>query len=128
MPKISEWSFPSQWRNTFTQWYFVHITQLVVLDLPLVVILKAAPLTPLVLPPLICECVCAGRLAGRDGEAARGDGGRGVRRFAGGGGERHASRLIPPVKLFGLSLRFRASLWIKNIDDGYKNNITNNWQ
>lgn len=86
---------------------------MVALDIPLVVILKAAPLTPFVLPPLICECVCAGRLDGRDGEGARGDGGRGVRRFAGGGGERHASRLIPPLKLFGLSLRFRASLWIK---------------
>lgn len=81
-----------------------------VFNLPLVVILKAAPLTPLVLAPLIWECVCAGRLAGRDGEGARGDGGRGVRRFAGGGGERHASRLIPPLKLLGLSLRFRASL------------------
>lgn len=78
--------------------------------IPLVVILKAAPLTPLVggLP-----LTCAGGVT-RGGDGTRGEGGRGVRRFAGGGGERQASRL-PPLRLeVGLSLRFRASLWKEN--------------
>lgn len=74
---------------------------------PLVVILKAAPFTPF---PLCCGG--AGVLAGR-GEGARGEAGRGVRRLAGGGGERQASRLMPPAprEEFGLSLKFSASLW-----------------
>lgn len=81
---------------------------LLTLSLPLVVILKAAPFVPLVLPPF--SWVGAGAQACRGGEGSRGEGGRGVRRLAGGGGERQASRFPPLMLEFGLSLRLSASL------------------
>lgn len=92
--------------------------------LPLVVILKAAPLTPLALGPLRLCGACGGgeggsrreaRGAAGEGGEARGEAGRGVRRLAGGAGERHASRLPPDVLEFGLSLRFSASLRVKQV-------------
>lgn len=72
------------------------------------VILKAAPLDPFVVPPFMAAG--AGAQACLGGEGSRGEGGSGVRRLAGGGGERQASRLPPLVLELGLSLRFRASL------------------
>lgn len=66
-------------------------------------ILKAAPCAPLT--------GVGGWLCGRAGGGLGARGDAGVRRLAGGGGERHASRFTQtPEFEFGLSLRFSASL------------------